>query len=471
VKTRPCLIFAALFLIPNILYALSCQDLDGAYVYAQDNSYLGFFGNNTAEESINNLLGFYGTSYSLHSVRNSSSRYGSLTSHISALNDSATIPPIIFKNTLEIAYLTTNQQLVDGVSLSEIDKSCKFISTEPDAAEIVAGAAEEIYYGEVANLTGLNASDGSSPNSVLLTWDASLGATSYEVFSAVTLNDPYTFVGHATSNSYTVTDVVAGTVYYYFVFPINEFTEGLGQWTTGYAEDPLAAGNLSPVISISSGHRTIADSDNFSGEFVEFNGTATDSDGTIVSTEWLVDSVVVSTELTTTLALRPGITIVTFRATDNSGLARSISVIVDVEVPESARAWPSAYNGVIPNPNLGLELNNIGVYSPSDQLVYTCLKIVTNGQTVPFEGGNSFDISFHIISVSEGGIKFDKHRPFNVNNAVNENGELPACSGQLETTTGIYQDTIKLGSQTYSATFQLVDPNEMRFIMLSSTSL
>jgi len=48
----------------GIAMAITCAELDGAYVYSQESSpaYLGFFGNAYASESINNTYGTYGSS-------------------------------------------------------------------------------------------------------------------------------------------------------------------------------------------------------------------------------------------------------------------------------------------------------------------------------------------------------------------------------------------------------------------------
>jgi len=47
--------------------ALTCADLDGAYVVAHDDTYLGFFGSQFASDSINNQFGTYGNEFALNS--------------------------------------------------------------------------------------------------------------------------------------------------------------------------------------------------------------------------------------------------------------------------------------------------------------------------------------------------------------------------------------------------------------------
>jgi hypothetical protein len=58
------------------------------------------------------------------------------------------------------------------------------------------------------------------------------------------------------------------------------------------------------------------------------------------------------------------------------------------------------------------------VYGPAAQLVYTSVKIVITGQTILFEGGKTFHISYRIISLSEGDKSLEKHRLLNINNDV-----------------------------------------------------
>ena len=94
-----------------------------------------------------------------------------------------------------------------------------------------------------------------------------------------------------------------------------------------------AAANVSPTVSISGGNRTIADSDGSAGETVSFTATATDSDGTIASTQWLVGGSEVATGTSASIALDNGETVVTFKATDDDGASASTTVTITVEVP------------------------------------------------------------------------------------------------------------------------------------------
>ena len=112
--------------------AITCADLDGAYVFSQESTpvYLGFFGSQFSSDSIMNEYGTYGSPYSSLSVRNEIGTYGSPYSMYSANNDYASAPPKIYKYGVLFAYLTTNSLINGGVSLAVIDSSCTFYSSE-----------------------------------------------------------------------------------------------------------------------------------------------------------------------------------------------------------------------------------------------------------------------------------------------------------------------------------------------------
>ena len=109
----------------------TCTDFEGAFVISQDviPVYLGFFGGNSAADSIGNSSGSYGSSSSATSMRDSTSAYGSIAGNLSALNPGAGKPPLAMKNSKIFAAITTNSA-VNGVSLTSLDSSCTFSSTE-----------------------------------------------------------------------------------------------------------------------------------------------------------------------------------------------------------------------------------------------------------------------------------------------------------------------------------------------------
>ena len=56
------LISISCFAFSSNAHALTCSQLDGSWVQAQDGQYLGFFGSSIATDSIMNSIGLYGSS-------------------------------------------------------------------------------------------------------------------------------------------------------------------------------------------------------------------------------------------------------------------------------------------------------------------------------------------------------------------------------------------------------------------------
>lgn len=99
--------------------------------------------------------------------------------------------------------------------------------------------------------------------------------------------------------------------------------------------------NALPTVSIAGGDRTISDSDGAAGEVVSVSGTATDSDGVVSSTDWLVGGAVVATGTSANLSLSDGANSITFRATDNDGDIISSTAIITVSSPSSSNLAPA----------------------------------------------------------------------------------------------------------------------------------
>jgi len=252
----------------------------------------------------------------------------------------------------------------------------------------------------------------------------------------------------------------------------NFLTGPLPHWLSDMAIYSLSTTDAftSPlVVAIEGGSRAIADTDGIAGESVSFTGTATDSDGTIATTEWLVGGSVVATGLTLSIALPNGSTIVTFKATDNDGNSSTKTATITVHAPAYTVTdeWPSPYNGVTPDSSLGLAFNNIGVFSASDSIIYTCLRIFTDGLPGSAGGISEFDIGLTVVSLDEATVQITQYREFNTIGALNENVELPDCSGKFETTTSVYTDIIEVGDSVLDTTWSLIDPTNL-ILKLSS---
>jgi len=61
------------------------------------------------------------------------------------------------------------------------------------------------------------------------------------------------------------------------------------------------------------------------------------------------------------------------------------------------------------------------------------------------------------VSLDEGTVQITTFREFNVIGALNENVELPDCSGKFETTTSVYTDIIEVGDSVLDTTWSLID--------------
>ena len=241
-------------------------------------------------------------------------------------------------------------------------------------------------------------------------------------------------------------------------------TDDDGESSATTATITVEAPNVSPVVAITGGDRTVADSDKAGGESVTVIATATDSDGTIATTQWLVDGVEVAAGLNATLALSNGSTVVTFKATDNGGASSTTTATITVASPvsyEPTVEWPSPYNGVTPDASYGLEFNNIGVLNSADATIYVCLRIFTDGLPSAVNGVSQFDMGLKVASLSEVTVQITKFREFDAISALNEKGQTPDCSGIFETTTGVYTDIIQTDTSVLETTWNLIDPTNL----------
>ena len=148
------------------------------------------------------------------------------------------------------------------------------------------------------------------------------------------------------------------------------------------------------------------------------------------------------------------------------GLGRPVSYSNTLEImnwlfAKTKSGWPSLYNGIIPPVSLRLGINNIGSFSERDGIIYTCIRVLENGEKSEIGGSSLFDIAFEISSSLEGKIRVIKSRPFNANNFLTKFYEKPDCSGIFETTTGIYTDIIAAGDSIIETTWSLIDPTNL----------
>ena len=123
--------------------------------------------------------------------------------------------------------------------------------------------------------------------------------------------------------------------------------------------------------------------------------------------------------------------------------------------------WLGLYSGVGPSAGSDISFNNIGTFNSSDQTIYTCLKVFSDGLPSSVGGIGQYDIGLKIYPLQDLTFQASKSREFNSIRALNENGEAPDCSGKFETTTGVFTDIIQAGDSTYEIIFSLTDSTNL----------
>lgn len=539
----------------NSYAQITCSILDGASVYSNEaqSRYLGFFGNSSATESIMNKIGTYGSQISPSSVRSQIGMYGSTVSILSANSSLTSTPPMIIKNNQLIGYLTVNRLIQGGVSLAVIDSSCTFFSSSPTPTTISAPA----------QLTGLLAIPDES--SITLVWWATTGATRYDIYASLSQTGDKTFLQSTTVPSFIATGAVPNTVYYFFVYPANSAGSGSGMWVSASTIPPA---NKPPTVNIIGGSRTVADTNLLAGETVTLTGTANDTDGTIATTQWLVNGSVVATGTSANIVLQDGATTVTFRATDNSGATTSTTAVITVTAPAPVNAppvvaitggnrtvsdtngtagetvlltakatdsdgaiaktewlvagqvvatgtsgslalpdgatvvtfratdddgasatttatitvqnsaqtdtlWLGTFNTSAAPRGFQLDFNSIGQIVLSRQQLHSCVRIFTNGTPSMVDGMSNIEVTFKIVSLDAGIIRLIGARDYKINSGGQNSNQvaLPDCSGSFESSTGEYRDVIKLGDQLFNATFKLTNEIQLEFMLTDGTEI
>src|SRR5690606_33114566 len=108
-------------------------------------------------------------------------------------------------------------------------------------------------------------------------------------------------------------------------------TDDSGDTQTNTSEPAIVTitvvADAAPVVNAGE-DRTVPDTDDEAGELVTLSGSATDSDGTIETYQWLANDTVLGTGATIETRLPDGVTIVELIATDSSGQTGSDTVTI-----------------------------------------------------------------------------------------------------------------------------------------------
>jgi hypothetical protein len=155
----------------------------------------------------------------------------------------------------------------------------------------------------------------------------------------------------------------------------------------------------------------------------------------------------------------------------NTATITADQAAADEIVADAAEEWPAPYNGITPDSSFELVFNNIGVVDVGDGTIYTCLRVFTNGAPAPINGISQFDVGLKIVSSTDATVQITKSRAFNAISALNEDGQLPDCSGVFETTTGLYTDIIQSGTTVLDTKWNLIDPKQLILQLQSAQEL
>ncbi|HME34326.1 MAG TPA: glycoside hydrolase family 44 protein [Candidatus Sulfotelmatobacter sp.] len=129
-----------------------------------------------------------------------------------------------------------------------------------------------------ATPTGLTATAGNAQ--VSLTWNASTGATSYNVGRATTSGGPYTTISPPTTTNYTDTTVTNGTTYYYVVAAVN--SAGTSANSSQVSAKPTGSStSIAATINVLANRHTISPYV-YGGAFPQDAAHITDSGLTVV---------------------------------------------------------------------------------------------------------------------------------------------------------------------------------------------
>ena len=212
-----------------------------------------------------------------------------------------------------------------------------------------------------------------------------------------------------------------------------------GERHTGEVQaDGLTLPNEVPVANAGQ-DRVVEDSDGLPGELVTLDASLSSDDKAIVGYSWYDNGILVAQGKLATLFM------------DDLTSSTLELVVVDIEgetasdvVVITVADFAAPYNGVSPNPDYQLEFNNIGTYNESTATVHLCV-------SVPESDAPGAESTPHNLNLSLAGmnpVRFNVagFSEFNPLGLLNQDGELPDCSGQYEVATGRLSDIVQVGS-------------------------
>jgi uncharacterized delta-60 repeat protein len=165
-------------------------------------------------------------------------------------------------------------------------------------------------------------------------------------------------------------------------------------------QSPTAA----PQASITGGNKTIADTDGVAGEIVTVTGSATDSDGTVVYTDWVLNGVPAATGQSALLTVRDGANTITYTALDSSSAKAAATVTYNVVAPSVPLPRIGAYSSLGEN-TFDTEFS-IAIRNAAGALVTTApitQPLTIAGFIFPREGYANFGADIFVVVATPNG--------------------------------------------------------------------
>ena len=164
--------------------------------------------------------------------------------------------------------------------------------------------------------------------------------------------------------------------------------------------------------------------------------------------------------------------VTTATAVESEGNASTPASGDNDEGTDTGSSPMSGYNGVAPNSAFNLSINNIGVYDSVNQIISTCTGLYVDGVlTTDATGSQFFNLSLQLISAEPIIFQLVDFSDFNPGAFLNENGNVPDCSGQYDVPSQILTDIIQVGEDTFEVMMQLEEISTLTFLFIAATRL
>jgi hypothetical protein len=259
---------------------------------------------------------------------------------------------------------------------------------------------------QVTGLTTVNASDGTSTNSINVNWTNIPNNTGYQVFRSTTNSfATATQIATPATNTFADTGLPSGQSFFYWVkatqavggFNSNQFVGGPEQGSTSTPANLPPTANAGP-------DQNVRDPEGDGTQSVTLNGSgSSDSDGSITSYVWKEGPTTIATGVNPTVNLSAGVHTITLTVTDDDTATGSDTVVVTVTSNEAPSAVAGVDQTVTDADNSGAEVVNLSA-AGSDDGDGTIVSYVwrENGLEIGtgFDPSINFTVGEHIVELT-----------------------------------------------------------------------